>query len=402
MRILLVNQFFYPDVAATSQIGTDLAKELCKRGHEVVVLTGRYLYTKEDAPLLSKKDQHGSIRIIRVSGTHFSKKTVVGRLINFASFLFMALTKSFTIMCDIVVCMTNPPFIGLIGVVAKWVRRKKTVAWLMDIYPDMPIAEGYFYKKSLIARLMYFLERRILKSSDYVITLTKQMADLIISKIPDNPEKVCIAPIWAVGEIQPVPKDENLFFDKYPLYKDKTVVMYSGNFGLGHDFDTILKGNDTVKNELTHFLFIGGGKKRKQVEDWVKFNSTRASILPYQPIEELEFSLSAGDIHLVTMKKEYKGVMIPGKIFGILAIGKPVLYIGPEDSAIADIVNEAECGFVVPNGDVERYSDCLNELTLNFALRRKMGQNSLNYSKKQFDPQILKNRTVEIIEKLTP
>jgi len=268
----------------------------------------------------------------------------------------------------------------------------------MDLYPEILFAEGYARKRGIMARLLDTVEIIIFSNAKRIIVLGQCVFDELSKKMSGHWDKLVLNPIGSVGDLLPIEKKDNLFLKEHGKLKNKLIIMYSGNMGLGHDMQTILEGNNALKPGNYHFVFVGDGKRKDEVCDWIKNNQDLATILPYQPLDILAHSLSAADIHIVTMRQEYRNYMVPSKFFGALNVGRPVLFVGPEDSDVGIAVKEYHCGLVVPNGSVDKYREYLETLINNRPKREKMCENALKLARTKYRSDDLRKRTAEIIE----
>lgn len=355
MRILLINQVFYPDVAATAQHGHDLARDLVRHGHQVSVIASRSIYGQKGAGL-DREETVDGIEIHRVGRSLFGKAGIIARVADFALFYLAALVKSMLLpRHDVVVCFTTPPFIAVVGRMLRLVKGTKFVYWVMDLYPDLPIACGVMRSGSIASRFFEWVNRSCLRAADADVVLGRCMADLVRSKgVPED--RIRMIGVWSdQEEVKPVPRDENPYRLEWGI-GDRTLVMYSGNFGIGHDVETFLHAARELRDDdRIRFAFVGGGKKKEQVERFVRDERLESTCLiaPYQPRERLDELLSAADAHLVSLLEGVEGIMVPSKLFGILAAGRPAIFIGDDRSEISRVIVENECGASVRQGDVD-------------------------------------------------
>lgn len=354
MRVLMLNQVFYPDVAATAQHGHDLARSLVAAGHQVTAVASRSLYGDVAAPLPASETIDG-IRIERVGRNWFGKRNLVGRLVDFGVFYLAAAVKSVQVgRHDVVIAFSTPPLIAGVGWLATRVRGGKLVYWSMDLYPDVAVAGGLVRERSPLVRLMCALDTMVMRSSSAVVALGRCMRERILARSV-APEKVHVIPVWG-EEAAPVDAaSDNAFRREWGIRDDQFLVMYSGNFGFGHDVQTFLAAAERlVADDRIRFAFVGGGVRRAEVEAHVRDRSlANCTLAPYQPRERLAELLAAGDAHLITMLPSFAGVMVPSKLYGVLAAGRPAIFVGPPTAEAALTVNELGCGVVVPPGDVD-------------------------------------------------
>ena len=353
LRVLMINQVFCPDVAATAQHAHDLSRSLVASGHEVSIIASRALYGQKGAALPAYEEIDG-IKVYRVGRSFFGKSSIVARLFDFAYFYFAAAVKALILRRhDVSICFTTPPFISLLGWFLRCVKGTKMVYWVMDLYPDVPVACGVMNEGSLATKFFESINRFCLRKSDAVVALGRCMHERILRKSID-PERVHIIGVWTDSEeVKPVPRSTIRYREEWGI-GDRLLVMYSGNFGLGHDVDTFLAAAECLaKDDRIRFAFVGGGKKKSTVEAFVRDAGLANAVLaPYQPREQLDELLSAGDCHLISLLTGAEGVMVPCKLFGVLAAGRPALFIGSSQSEIARVIDEEGCGATIEHGDV--------------------------------------------------
>ncbi len=362
MRILIINQPFYPDVVATAQHMTDLASHLVARGHTVSVIASRSVYGQSGA-ILPKREIHNGIHIYRVGANLFRKGRTITRIIDFGLFHCRALCRALTLpRQDVVICLTTPPFIGIVGRWVKILRWSKYVQYEMDLYPDISIALGVTRPRSFAAWYCRRLHRKLLRSAARVVVLGRCMRRVIAAKgIPD--EKLVLVTPWAdPDEIRPVAQDANPFRTANGL-AGKFVVMYAGNLGLGHDIGTILAAMERLKtDDRVRFVFVGGGRRMEEIGKAIREKGlAHVLILDYVPRESLGQMLSAADVHLITQAANTSGLIVPSKFYGILAAGRPSIYIGPADTEIALTIQEENVGEVLAIGDVAGFLAAIDQ-----------------------------------------
>jgi len=375
MRVLLINQTFYPDVAATAQHGHDLARHLVAQGHEVSVIASRSIYGKAGTALPPYEKVDG-IEIHRVGRSFYGKAGLLARTTDFALFYLLTAAKAIQIgRHDVSVCFTTPPFIALLGLVLRGLRGTKVVYWVMDLYPDVLVVTGVLREDSLTTRVLERLNRLALARADRTVVLGRCMERRVLAKgiDPANVERINV---WSdVNEICPRPRAENSYRREWGV-GERTLVMYSGNFGIGHDVDTFAAGAKLLSDRSdVMFAFVGGGKRKKQLIDAMRaLGLTNFIEADYQPRERLGELLSAADIHLVSMMPRWAGVMVPSKIYGTLAAERPVIWVGGEGTEAAAVGHDADCGFVIAPGDAEGFAKAVRTLADDAQLRSDMGR----------------------------
>ena len=399
MNIYLVNRYFWPDESATSLLLTDLAEDLSASGHAVKVFTSRQLYNQPGAKLPKYQVWQG-IQIHRLATTPFGRRSLVGRLLEIIFFhLALQFGQKFSPKPDVWFVMTDPPMI--LNTVAK-LRRKlggRLVHQVADLYPDVAVALGSLPQKGVLIDLLRRRSVQGLLECDEVLGLGECMAEVLIGKgIPQ--EKVSVLPPWADGtKLRPLEPKENGFRKELGLSREDFVVMYSGNMGVGHRFESILEAARMLRNDRKIFLvFIGDGAKKKQIEAFRKhYALARFLLLPYQPKERLRETLAAGDVHLISLDARVQGLIVPSKLAGILAVGRPVIFVGDANSSVAAAILQGSCGFVVPEGAPERLKEMISALASDPELRQKMGKNARRLFEREYNRSIV---VPQIIAKL--
>jgi len=343
MRILLLNQTFYPDVTATGQYLSQVALALAHSGHQVTVVTGRRAYD-DPQKMFPKAEVWQGVRIYRVFSTRFGKSSKWRRAADFASFIVsccarMALLQKF----DVVMALTTPPLISFIGAWMARIRGARFCYWVMDFNPDEAIAAGWLQGDSLAGRTLDRMSRFSLRRADRIIALDSFMRDRIVAK-GIAAEKITVIPPWSQdSEVRFDLEGRNRFRKTHGL-ENKFVVMYAGNHSPCHPLDTVLEAakNLAVEKEIV-FSFIGGGSQFERVRQFALDHRLPNTLcLPYQPMAQLSASLSAADLHLVVMGNPFVGLVHPCKIYNILRVGSPLLYIGPKPSHVTEILQQ--CG----------------------------------------------------------
>ena len=329
-------------MVATAQYLTELAVCLRERGHEVTVLTSRRAYDDSQKVFPASEVWKG-IRIRRLFNSAFSKRSKLGRATNFATFLISCSWRLLWLRRqDVVVALTSPPLVSVIAAFFARLRGSAFCYWIMDLNPDEAVAAGWLRSGSLAERALDSLSRFSLRSSADVLVLDRFMKQRIVDKgIAEA--KVTVIPPWSHdADVSFNAADRERFRREHGL-AGKFVVMYSGNHSPCHPLDTILGAAEKLATTPDiAFCFIGGGSQFPRVK---QFAAERAlhnvKCLPYQPLSALSASLSAADAHLVVMGEPFVGLIHPCKIYNVLRIGSPLLYVGPAVSHVTEIMKEA-------------------------------------------------------------
>jgi hypothetical protein len=397
LKILLLNQTFHPDVAATAQYLAQLACGLAERGHDVTVVASRRAYDEPQRRFPAQESWRG-IRIFRVPSTTFGKGARWRRAVDFASFLLSCAVRLAALpKPDVVVALTSPPLISFFGACLARLSGSRFVYWVMDFNPDEAIAAGWLRPGSPPARLVEWLSRYSLQHAHRIIALDHFMRDRIVAKgIPAG--KVVVLPPWSQDDqVRYEPTGREQFRARHGL-AGKFVVMHSGNHSPIHPLQTLLEaaGRLTEEREVV-FCFVGGGSEFRRVQ---KLASQRSNVfcLPYQPAEQLSASLSAADVHVVVMGNAFVGLVHPCKIYNILSVGAPVLYLGPRPSHISEILELSDAAYPcaqATHGDVESLVQGIKRL---HQLSGQLKRHTLAQSRLQFSRQVLLPRLIAELE----
>jgi glycosyltransferase involved in cell wall biosynthesis len=388
VRLLILNQFFYPDHSAISQLMTDLAESLVERNLSVTALSSRGRYNGGRA--LPPREVYRGVRVERAWATSFGKNSVAGRLTDYFTFYVGAAWNLLTLpRHDIVMALTLPPLIGLLALVVCRLRGMKLVALVEDIYPDVGVALGTFSEGGLLARLLDRLNRLVLSKADRVIVLGDCMREKVAAKIGSGAEgRIDVIHNWADGKkIRPLAAGEkNCFVEEHDL-QGRFVVQFSGNFGMVNDFDTPLEAARLLKDRADIiFLFIGDGVRAGEIREFVsRHELPNVRVLPYQPRENLLYSLAAGHAHLVTLAEGLAGLSVPSKTYGILAAGRPVIFVGDPGSDIARLVAEHNCGAVVRTGQATQLAGIITAWANEPDAMAKLGDDARALFVRRFD-----------------
>ncbi|MEK6285243.1 MAG: glycosyltransferase family 4 protein [Acidobacteriota bacterium] len=363
MRIIILNQFFYPDHSATSQLMTDLAESLVERGVAVTALAGRGRYTGGEK--LRPSDEYKGVRIARAWSTGFGKRSIAGRISDYLSFYFGASWKLLRLPShDAVMALTTPPLIGLVALLIGRLRRMRVIMLVQDVYPDIAVALGALRPGSPATKALEWISRQVLRKSDRIVVLSQSMREHIAAKVGDaRASRIDVIHNWADGtDIRPLTEANNPFVMKHNL-EESFVVLFSGNLGRVNEFSTVLEAALLLRDRSDIlFLFVGEGAKEAEIREFRRKHCLEnVKLLPYEPRHLLRYSLAAGHALLVTLADGLAGLSVPSKAYAIMAAGRPLLFVGDPRSDIARIVTENRCGAVVASGDSGRLASMITE-----------------------------------------
>ena len=294
----------------------------------------------------------------------YDRTNIPRRLISWVKYFFSAFKILWHQPSDsFLLIVSNPPFLGLIGMFFKVLRRQSYVMLVYDVYPDLLVNIGAL-KSRHIARVWHSLNRLVYKHSRMVFTIGHDMAQRIKYNEKSSRKRklqmVCIPPWVDVANILPIPKHRNQFALKHGLL-NKTTVLYSGNMGYTHDIETILEAAKGLRDETDiMFVFIGEGAKWHLVEQTIKDNQLQnVLLLPFQPEDVLPFSMASGDIGVVAYAAGTEGCMIPSKTFYYMAAGAVPLILSRTETDLTKIVDQEKCGIWVKSGDAEGLAETI-------------------------------------------
>ena len=349
---VFVNQAYHPDPVATAQLLDDLCQTLAGRGHQVTVVAGDRGY---DSPIerYTLRQRSGGVDVRRIPYVSLGKGGRTKRAVSFASFHARLLPALLALpAADVAVALTSPPLVGATVAAAARIKRMKLAQWVMDLNPDEAVAAGWLREGGLLERVLHRSVRDSYIRSQRIVVLDTDMRTRLTERYGVSSERIAVIPPWDPGGLAEDNAGADLFRRIQGL-TDKYVVMYSGNHSPCHPLGTLLEAARQLRQrEDIVFCFIGGGSGVAEVARFVRTHGTTNILqLPYQPIESLSASLSAADLHAVVMGTSFVGIVHPSKIYGILAVRRPFVLIGPDRCAIGDMVRDQGIGHRVDPAD---------------------------------------------------
>ena len=358
MHILLLNQYFPPDTSATAKMAAMVVETLAQR-HQVTVLAGRPSYDPSEYHpyYLLRRETHGNVTVERVGSTAYPRFRMRGRVSNYLTYLALAVLRALTIRADVVLAMTDPPIVGLAGALVTALSGRPFVYNIRDLYPDMALG-GEIVRPSRWIAGWEKLHRRALRRAARVIVLGEDMRDRIVAKGMD-PARVVV-----IRDGAPIP--ENVPTRNDPVAREircgfSFVVLHAGNLGFYGAWETLVRAAKLLENDGVGFVFLGEGAARPQIEASAA-GCPAVRFLPFRPPEQIPCVLAAGDVHVVTVRRGLEGVVVPSKLYGILAAGRPVLAVAPPETDVARIVQSAGCGVAVDPDDPAAVAEAVRAL----------------------------------------
>ena len=361
VQLIFLNQFFYPDHSATSQLLSDLAFGLADRGASVTVITSRLSYESQDSRLPPREAING-VDVDRVWTSNFGRSHLVLRSIDYLTFYLSVLWALLRTVKrgDVVIAMTDPPMLSIVASMITKLRGARLINWLQDLFPEVAEALAVGGGLGPLAfQPLRWLRNASLRRSALNVAIGELMAGRL-SQFEIEPQRIHVIPNWAdCDAIGPVESHANTLRTDWNL-SQHFVVGYSGNLGRAHDIETLLQAISATNvsngqgspEQRIQWLFIGGGKLFEDLRREAESRNLRAiDFQPYQPRERLSQSLSAADVHIVSLRPELEGLIVPSKFYGVAAASRPTLFIGAQDGEIARLIERHACGMTVAMGD---------------------------------------------------
>jgi glycosyltransferase involved in cell wall biosynthesis len=362
-RVVFVNRYVHPDHSATSQILSDLAVRLAASGFDVWLIGSRQRYD-DPAASLPRDERVGALTIHRVGGTRFGRAHLLGRALDYLSF-YVAVGWALLGLLrrgHVVVAKTDPPLLSVVVALAARLRGARLVNWLQDVFPEVAVALGEPRIPGGAARALAWFRDRSLTTARLNVAIGERMAERLAARVPSA--RIAVVPNWAHEDVvHPLPLDESDLRHRLGLV-DRFVVAYSGNLGRAHDHATLYDAAVALRmHEDIVFLVIGDGTGYRALKARAEATGLHnLHFLPYQPLDRLADSMAAANAHLVSLKPSLEGLIVPSKFFGILAAARPVVFIGDPDGELARVINAADCGSVVREGNGQALARGLLEL----------------------------------------
>lgn len=362
---------------------SDLAFGLAEGGAQVTVITSRLCYDDSHKKLAPQESIAG-VDIRRVWTTRFGRSRLNLRAIDYLTFHISTVWTLLRIAArgDIVIAMTDPPMLSIIAAPIARLRGAHLVNWLQDLFPE--VAEALYAGGKLsgaLFRCLRNLRNLSLRYADMNVSIGELMAERLLNAGVPSP-KICVLPNWADCQaLGPIARIDNPLRAEWDL-ADHFVVGYSGNLGRAHEFETLLaaiqmieRDNVRLEGPSVRWLFIGGGHAFECVKEEVANRGLRSVVFrPYQPRHLLSQSLSVADVHIVTLRPELEGLIVPSKFYGIAAVGRPVLFIGARGGEIDRLTKRHSCGVSIANGDAATLADAVRDLARDPRRLLKMGE----------------------------
>ena len=371
LKITIINQFCPPDLSPTARLIASLAQHRVERGDQVTVVGGQgYTASLQDASENKKPtgvsacDRQYGLHIKRVWTPRLGKKTVLHRCIDYLVFYMLACITLIRLpRQEVIICLTTPPLIALAGLLHKFFHRNtRIILWNMDCYPEILERTNSIHPNGIIFRSIAGLNRFVSARLDHVVCLDSAMRDLLRSRNDSKQAPISIIPNWEQLDRFSCPEATE---GKAHSREKAFTVLYSGNMGHGHCFKTVLDAakimNDTAPN--IQFLITGGGVQEKFIRQTIRSEQLDNVVFEgYVSSERLRIIQQNSHCALITLKNNMLGCMSPSKLHANLAMGLPIIYLGPAGSNIDDALKAYQCGVSLRQGNTQDFIAALQML----------------------------------------
>jgi colanic acid biosynthesis glycosyl transferase WcaI len=361
VRVLLLNLYYPPDTSATAKMAQTVVEALAAK-HEVCVLCGRPSYdpTEQRPWRLYQTEVNGTVRVIRVGSTAHPRTQMKRRLANYLSYVLLAVPRAVLLRSDVVLAMTDPPFEGIVGAFVAMLKGQPYVYNIRDLYPDMAVG-GAIVKPGLLARFWERMHRWALRRATSVVVLGEDMRKRILSKGVDAKR---VAVVRDGAEI-PGGKETTASLDPQVIGEIREgfrfVLVHAGNLGFYGAWETLLSGAQKLGGQGVGLVFVGDGAQRERLRAAAR-EIPNVRFLPFYPSSKIASVLAAGDAHVITVKRGLEGVVVPSKLYGILAAGKPIVAVAPEECDVVALGRSNGFGVSSNPDDAEGFARCVTEL----------------------------------------
>ena len=398
MKILLLNLYFPPDTSATAKMAQTVVDALCKE-HDVTIVCGRPSYDPAERRnwRLWRTEAEGTLRVIRVGSTAFPRFNMKRRLLNYLSYVLLAVPHSLFLSCDVVLAMTDPPFEGIVGAFVAMLKGKPYVYNIRDMYPDMAVG-GSIVEPGLLVRIWERLNRWALRRADCVIVLGEDMKNRILAK---GIEASKIEIVRDGTEISSDGAAPTVDIDVVRKIRGEYqfVLLHAGNLGFYGAWDTLLAAAKELTTDGVGFVFVGEGAQ-KDVLAVQAAEISGVRFLPFFPGSKVPSVLAAADAHLITVKRGLEGVVVPSKMYGILAAGKPIVAVAPVETDVARYGVKQGFGVAVDPDQPAELAAAIRMLVADSNRVRQMGT-AAKEAARNYDRAVELQKFVRIVGQIT-
>lgn len=399
-KVLILNRSYWPDVEATGQLLAELCADLTSSGFDVTVVAG-VPNVAASVPTFAAAGTHRieGVTVVRVPTRKFSKSSLWSRALGLMSYFTRSAWAAVRqARPKVLVVETDPPFLPALGVFLRYWHRCRLVCYLQDLHPEVGLALGKF-RPGLMTWVLRKLSQFGLRHADRIVVLGEDMKRRVLARgVPEA--KIAVIPNWA---------DSSLLrpgLPREPLRQEwgvgaNLVVAYSGNLGLSQNLDMVLDAAAQLRNEPVAFVFIGDGAHKRALESRaIAEELTNVQFFPYQPKDRLAESLGAADVHLVTLQKGVSGFIVPSKLYGILAVGRPYVAAIDAEGDTAAVTERFRCGLRVDPDSPAQLVDAIRWCLRNREELVAMGQRGRQVAEKEFDRKVCTGKFATILTEL--
>jgi putative colanic acid biosynthesis glycosyltransferase WcaI len=396
VHILILNEYYPPDTSATAKMASIVAEALAQK-HRVTVVAGRPSYDPDERYVYSllRRSVRNGVTVECVGSTAFSRHKMAGRVSNYLSYLALAVPRALAVHADVILAMTDPPVEGIAGAFVAQLKRRPFVYNIRDMYPDMAVGGGIIADRGWV-RLWEKMHRRALRRAQRVIVLGDDMRERILRK-GIEPERVVV-----VRDGTTIP--ETIAEHGHPIAQEirsgfEFAAIHAGNLGFYGAWDTLLQAAKLLEGENIGLIFVGEGANRAKLQLAAQ-GSANVRFLPFRPAAEIPLVMAAGDVHIICVRRGLEGVVVPSKLYSVLAAGRPVLAVAAEESDVVRIVREARCGLAADPDDPASVAAALRKMRRDPRELANMGQRAREAAKNYARVSELR-RFLEVIEEAT-
>jgi putative colanic acid biosynthesis glycosyltransferase WcaI len=344
MRVLVLNLYYPPDRSATAKMAAAFVEPLAAK-HDVTLICGRPSYdpTERRAWRLWQTERLGAVTVVRVGSTDYPRTQMAQRVLNYLSYVALSIPRALFVPCDVVLAMTDPPFEGIVGAFVAMLKRKPFVYNIRDLYPDMALG-GSIVKPGFLTRIWEKLHQWALRRAARVMVLGEDMKVRIAAKGADAARIAIVRDGAASAPGTAAPPQLDLQVISAIRAEFRFVLLHAGNLGFYGAWETLLAAARELETDGVGLVFVGDGAQRARLEA-AATGSANVRFFPFFPANKIASVLAAGDAHVITIKRGLEGVVVPSKLYGILAAGKPVVAVSPKQTDAASLA--ARHGFGV-------------------------------------------------------
>ncbi len=395
-HILVLNQYYRPGVEATANLLADLCEDLAQV-YEVTVVTGR-LHGRDELP---SEEVLGGVRVLRTRSTAFDRTRLSHRAANYGTYLADSLVRALSLRTppELVLCMTDPPIVGDLGVAVARRYGSPLLVISEDVFPEIATELGRLTNPVLVRVLRglvgYYLER-----ADHVVAIGERMRDRLVAK-GAAAERITVIPNWVdTTVVVPGPRDND--WSRTHGFSSRFVVMHSGNVGHAQNLDNLIRAT-TYLRDLDDLLvpIVGAGARHAEISELhERLDADKILFMPYQPREVLSQSLGAASIHYVGLARGLSGFVVPSRLYGILAVARPVIVAADADSETARLVQDVGCGVVLPPDRPDLLAAAIRDAHGGRLDLEEMGRRGREYVEREADRAVALARYRSLIDRL--